>query len=89
MTKNEFVQRIADINLITEKQASSLLNSILELTMDTVASGDKLIIPGFGVFEKKHRSERLGRNPQTGEPVAIPAADFPVFKPGKTFKARM
>ncbi|MBP3210636.1 MAG: HU family DNA-binding protein [Oscillospiraceae bacterium] len=89
MNKTEFVQRIADINYITPKQASSLLDSILELTMDTVAAGEKLVIPGFGSFEKKHRAGRTGRNPATGEKIMISAADFPAFKPGKTFKDKM
>ena len=51
--------------------------------------GDSVVIPGFGTFEKRHRDERTGRNPQTGEATTIAATDVPAFKAGKGFKDRV
>ncbi len=41
---------------------------------------------GFGTFERRHREARMGRNPQTGQPVPIAAANVPAFKAGKALK---
>ena len=50
------------------------------------AEGERVQLVGFGSFEVKARAERLGRNPQTGEAVAIPPSKSPVFKAAKSLK---
>jgi len=52
-----------------------------------VASGDKVAITGFGVFEKADRPARTARNPATGAPISVPASSVPRFRPGADFKA--
>jgi DNA-binding protein HU-beta len=52
-----------------------------------VASGDKVAITGFGVFEKSERPARTARNPATGAEINVPASSVPKFRPGADFKA--
>lgn len=71
---------------ITKKAIKAVLQSEHALIKGAVADGDKIQYIGFGNFEKRERSERKGRNPQTGEELLIPATVVPAFKPGKEFK---
>ena len=86
MNKQELIRKIAEENELPHKQANALLDSVLDTIVKTVASGEKVQLVGFGTFEAKKRSARIGRNPQTKEQVEIPASVAPVFKAGKTFK---
>ena len=89
MNKQELVKRISADAEVTTRQASYMLDSALEIIMDTVASGEKVILSGFGVFEPKARSARFGTNPNTQEKMEIPAATVPSFKPGVIFKEKV
>lgn len=71
---------------LTKKDANIVLNGLLDSIMDLVANGEKVSFVGFGSFEARTRAPRAGRNPQTGEPIQIPAHTVPVFKPGKKFR---
>src|SRR4028118_755394 len=86
MNKGELIKQVASTIGITEKSVSVTLNTILEVITTAVADGDKVTLVGFGTFEARTRKEREGRNPQTGEPLIIPATTVPVFSPGKAFK---
>ena len=70
----------------TKKCADAALSAVLGAISDAVKGGDKVQLIGFGTFEMKTRPERTGRNPQTGESVAIPASKSPVFKAAKNLK---
>jgi DNA-binding protein HU-beta len=63
-----------------------ILTNILEVIVEVIASGESVTLIGFGAFEARSRKEREGRNPGTGELLAIPATVVPAFSPGKTFK---
>ena len=54
-----------------------------------VAKGDRVQITGFGTFERRKRKKRIGRNPQTGAAMTIPAAKYPAFVAGKSLKERV
>ncbi len=71
---------------ITKKQAQNTLDTLLDTIVDTVADGGEVAIPGFGSFKSKQTAARNGRNPSTGEPLAIPASTKPTFVAGKSFK---
>ena len=53
---------------------------------DTLASGESVMIAGFGTFTLRARAARQGRNPQTGESITIAASTVPTFKAGKTLR---
>ena len=89
MTKQELVRRVASDAELSQRDANVMLDSLIEIIMETVASGEKVQLVGFGSFEAKQRAARIGRNPQTKEPVDIPAATVPTFHPGTIFKERV
>jgi DNA-binding protein HU-beta len=59
---------------------------MLEGITESLASGHKVTLTGFGVFEVKASKARMGRNPKTGEEIEIAAKNTPKFRPGKTLK---
>jgi DNA-binding protein HU-beta len=86
LTKQHLVDEIAAKADITKKQAGNALNALLETIQNSLAQGDSVSLIGFGTFEVRNRAARDGRNPQTGEPIRIPAKRVPAFKAGKTLK---
>jgi DNA-binding protein HU-beta len=86
MNKQDLIHKIAEEAELNQKQAAAALDSVLNSIVAAVAAGDKVQLIGFGTFEPKQRSARTGLNPQTKEPVEIPAATVPSFKAGKAFK---
>ncbi|MFW6264338.1 MAG: HU family DNA-binding protein [Cyanobacteriota bacterium] len=89
MNKEQLVSSIASRVGTTQKEANEILNATLEAVMEAVSSGEKVTLVGFGTFEGRERKERQGRNPQTGEPITIPATKVPAFSPGKQFKEKV
>lgn len=86
MNKTELVAMVAEKAGLSKKDAGAALDSTLNVITDAVANGDKVQLVGFGTFETKHRAERTGKNPRTGESLTIPAVNAPSFKPGKVLK---
>lgn len=86
MNKGELVDKVAEKAGVTKKQADSVLSAAIDAIMETVSSGDKVTLVGFGSFEPRERKEREGRNPKTGETMVIPATTVPAFSAGKQFK---
>ena len=65
------------------------MKALLQQMSDALASGERIEIRGFVSFSLHRRRSRIGRNPRTGEPVAIPARCAPHFKPGKDLRDRV
>ncbi len=86
MNKRDLIDAISG-RLGDKKSATEAVNAVLETIQSTVASGDKVAITGFGVFEKAERPARTARNPATGQPIQVPASSVPKFRPGADFKA--
>lgn len=86
MNKTELITALADKANLTKKQAGDILNAFEEVVSETLATGDKIQLVGFGTFEVKERVARTGRNPRTGEEMEIPASKVPSFKAGKALK---
>lgn len=86
MNKAELVMAIAEKTQMTKKDSEAALLAALEAMTEALADGERVQLVGFGSFEVKARAERLGRNPQTGEEVKIPAGKSPVFKAAKNLK---
>jgi DNA-binding protein HU-beta len=86
MNKGELIDKIAEKANVTKKDADIVLSAMLESIMDSVASGQKVTLVGFGTFEARDRQAREGRNPSTGKPIKIPATRVPAFSAGKMFK---
>ena len=86
MNKAELVQAAATKAGVSQKQTEVLLNAAIETIVETVATGGKVVLAGFGSFEARSRKKREGRNPKTNEKIVIPATTVPAFSPGKQFK---
>lgn len=86
MNKEELVQEIAKKAKVTQKEASEVLSTLIEVVEKTVAKGKKVTLVGFGTFEARKRAARTGRNPQTGKEIKIPAKTVPAFTAGKKFR---
>lgn len=86
MNKGELVKAVAERAKITLKDADTVISAIFEQIQETVASGEKITLVGFGTFEVRARAEREGRNPKSGEKMVIPATVAPAFSAGKSFK---
>ena len=86
MNKAELVDAMAKKAGLTKAQAARALDAFLESVEEALKKGDSVVLVGFGTFAVKERKERQGRNPRTGEPMTIPAAKVPAFRPGKKLK---
>ncbi|HLR14840.1 MAG TPA: HU family DNA-binding protein [Bacillota bacterium] len=86
MNKTDLVNAVAETSELSKKDASKAVDAVFQTIMDSLKSGDKVQIIGFGNFEVRDRSARKGRNPQTGEEIQIPASKVPAFRAGKALK---
>ena len=86
MNKAQLVDRIATDAKCTKAQAESVLDTAIESIKKAVSKGDDVKLVGFGTFSRAKRKARVGRNPQTGAEIQIPASKIPKFKAGKEFK---
>ena len=87
MNKGELKDAVAQAAGLSGADAERALDAVLDTITKAVAKGDKVTIPGFGTFEKRERSARTGRNPQTGAEIKIAATSVPGFKAGAKFKS--
>ncbi len=86
MTKKELVAAMADSAGISKAKAEKAFNAFIDGVIGSLKSGEKVTIVGFGTFSVSHRAARMGRNPQTGAAINIPAAKVPKFTAGKGLK---
>ena len=86
MTKDELVAKAAQEAEIPKVKAAKVLESVINSITEALSNGDKVSLVGFGTFSVAKRAAREGRNPATGAPIQIPAANIPKFKPGKKLK---
>jgi len=78
--------KLAEAAELSKKQADTVLQALVEITVSSVRKGDPVKIPGLGTFRKVQTKARMGRNPQTGEAIKIPARKKARFSVAKTFK---
>src|SRR4051812_4692516 len=86
VNKAELIDAIAERLGADKRSATNAVEAFLDTITRAVATGEKVAITGFGVFEKQVRKARTGRNPRTGAVVKIKATSVPKFRAGGTFK---
>lgn len=86
MNKTELIAAAAAGAGMTKKDTESVLNAAIDAIAASLVKGEKVQISGFGTFETKEREARVGRNPQNGEPMDIPATRVPSFKASQALK---
>ena len=90
MTKSELIERIASRQVqLSQKDVELAVKTLLEHMSQTLASGERIEIRGFGSFSLHYREPRLGRNPKTGDTVELAGKYVPHFKPGKEMRERV
>ncbi len=86
MNKTELIAAVAERSELSKKDAEAVVTALVDVVTESLRREEKVQLVGFGSFEVKVRAERMGRNPQTKEPIPIPASKAPVFKAGKALK---
>ncbi len=90
MTKSELIEILATKNShLNHKDVELAVKSLLEQMSISLATGQRIEIRGFGSFSLHYRPPRMGRNPKTGDSVALAAKYVPHFKPGKELRERV
>ena len=84
--KSDIIDLIAETGDVNKATATKIFQELLDSITQTLRSGKSVSILGFGNFTVKARAARTGRNPKTGEPIEIQAANVPSFKAGKALK---
>jgi DNA-binding protein HU-beta len=86
MTKAQLVSKLAEDTKIPRKQVDQVIEELVGTVIKTVKKGENLKIPGLGIFRLRKMKARMGRNPQTGEAIKIPARKKVGFTVAKSFK---
>ncbi len=89
MNKTDLINSIAAKSGLNKKNSEAALNALIASVEESLKSGDKVVLVGFGTFEVRKRAARKGRNPQTKKEITIPASKAPVFKAGKVLKDKV
>ena len=87
MNKGDLINSVAQGTSLSKAASERALNSLLSAVHGALKKGDRVTIPGFGTFAVSKRKARVGRNPQTGAQITIPARTVPVFRAGKGLRA--
>lgn len=86
VNKQQVIKELAERADLTKRAAEDALNALLDMVSEQLAKGNKVTLTGFGTFLVRKRAARMGRNPQTGEPIHIPAQETPAFRAGSALK---
>ncbi|HEX5482381.1 MAG TPA: HU family DNA-binding protein, partial [Terriglobia bacterium] len=86
MTKADLIEEISRAAEMSRKDAELIVETVFESIIQSLRSGQKIEIRGFGSFRTRERKSRVGRNPKTGARVEVPAKKIPYFKPSKELK---
>ena len=87
MTKAEIIERVYEkVGGFSKKEAADMVETVFELMKKSLAENAKIKISGFGNFVVRSKKERIGRNPQTGQPITIDARNVLTFKPSHVLK---
>ena len=90
MIRSELIQKIADENPhLTQRHVERIVNTVFEEIIDALAKGDRVELRGFGAFSVKARDARVGRNPRTGEAIAIQARRVVTFHASHKLKEQI
>lgn len=87
MNRKELIDALANKTGSTKIVAERNIAALIEIIGETLSQGDSIALVGFGTFEVRERTARIGRNPKTGAELKINASKVPAFKPGATLKA--
>ena len=86
MNKNELIEELSDKTGFTKSDTKKFIDKYVEVISKALRKGKDVQLVGFGTFKVTKRKARVGRNPQTGNEIKIPAKKVPSFRAGKALK---
>ncbi|MBA9003930.1 HU family DNA-binding protein [Thermomonospora cellulosilytica] len=89
MNRTELIEAVAARAGSDPAAARRHVDAVFEEIMERVAAGERVLVTGFGTFDRLSRPARTARNPRTGQPVEVPATEAPRFRVGQTFRDRV
>ncbi len=89
MTKKDIVLKITDLTGIKQVDVKKIVQKTFDVIIESLERNEKVELRNFGIFKIKDRKARFGRNPRTGESVAVPPRRVVVFKPGLEMKEKI
>jgi DNA-binding protein HU-beta len=90
MNKGGLVAEVSTRTGLSKADAGRAIDAMIDSIRDSVVRGERVTLADFGTFERKHRNERIARNPRRPQiPIVVPARDLPAFTPGKEFREQV
>ena len=90
MNKGGLVAEVSKRTGLSKADAGRAIDAVIDSIRDSVVNGERVTLADFGTFERKHRNERIARNPRRPQvPIIVPARDLPAFTPGKEFREQV
>jgi DNA-binding protein HU-beta len=86
LTLRHIAEQLSTAHELPKRQANEMLNQVIEMIAKSLKKGDKIRLTGLGILQVRKRAARMGRNPQTGEPIKIKASKKIAFRPAKELK---
>jgi DNA-binding protein HU-beta len=86
MTKTQLVTKLSEAGSVSKKESAAILDALADIVIKSVKKGEPVKMPELGTFRLRKMKARMGRNPQTGEALKIPARKKVGFTVAKTFK---
>lgn len=89
VTKADLVEKVYERLGFSKKEAADLVELVFDMLKDSITTGEKVKISGFGNFVVRSKKSRIGRNPQTGDQITISARHVLTFRPSQVLKAML
>lgn len=86
LTLRHMAERLSEAHEVPKRQANEMLTQVIEIIAKSLKKGEKIRLSGLGILQVRKRAARMGRNPQTGEPIKIKASKKIAFRPAKELK---
>ena len=89
LTKAHFIDRLFAQNMFTKTESAHIIETLFQLMKQTLEDGEDVLISSFGRFQVRKKSQRTGRNPQTGKLLTLPSRRVVTFKCSAVLRERM
>jgi DNA-binding protein HU-beta len=86
LTLRHIAEQLSEVHVLPKRQANEMLTQVIEMIARSLKKGEKIRLTGLGILQVRKRAARMGRNPQTGEPIKIKASKKIAFRPAKELK---
>jgi DNA-binding protein HU-beta len=90
MNKGGLVAEVSKRTGVSKAEVGRVVDATIDAIKQSVVGGERVTLADFGTFERKHRNQRIARNPRRPEvPIVVPERDLPAFTPGKEFRRQV